>query len=72
MLPTRFVRTLGNGSVVSQNMEPFFSTLNISRHTYCSGYDEHACDTIFFLMLETKESISEIDNHHILQEASEL
>ena len=26
----------------------------------------------FFLMLETKESISEIDNHHILQEASEL
>ena len=25
-----------------------FSSLNISRHTYCSGYDEHACDTIFF------------------------
>ena len=24
MPPTRFVRTLGNGSVVSQNMEPFF------------------------------------------------
>ena len=26
----------------------------------------------FFLMLETKESIYEIDNHHILQEASEV
>ena len=26
----------------------------------------------FFLMLETEESISEIDSHHILQEASEL
>ena len=49
-----------------------FSPLNISRSTYCTGYDEHACDTIVFLMLETKESISEIDSHHILQEASEL
>ena len=36
-------------------------------------HDEHACDTIiFFLMLETEESISEIDSHHILQAASEL
>ena len=26
----------------------------------------------FFLKLETEESISEIDSHHILQEASEL
>ena len=25
-----------------------FSSLNISRRTYCSGYYEHACDTIFF------------------------
>ena len=23
---------------------PFF----FSQHPYCSGYDEHACDTIFF------------------------
>ena len=34
-----------------------FSSLNISRRTYCSGHDE--------------ESISEIDSDHILQEASE-
>ena len=40
--------------------EATFSSLNISRRTYCSGYDEHACDTIFFLILETEESISEI------------
>ena len=32
----------------------------------CLRYD------IFFLKLETEESISEIDIHHILQEASEL
>ena len=32
----------------------------------CLRYD------IFFLMLETEESISETDNDHILQEASEL
>ena len=58
-----------------------FSSLNISRHTYCSGYDEYPCDAIIFsliiiiifsLMLETEESISEIAGHHILQEASEL
>ena len=50
-----------------------FSSLNILRRTYCSGYDEHACSTItFFLTLETEESISETDNHHILQETSEL
>ena len=23
-------------------------SLNISRRTYCTGYDEHACDTIIF------------------------
>ena len=50
-----------------------FSSLNISRRTYYSGYDEHACNTITsFLTLETEESISETDNHHILQETSEL
>ena len=36
------------------------SSLNISR------YDD------FSLMLKTEESISEIDSHHILQDASEL
>ena len=50
-----------------------FSSLNMSRHTYCSGYEEHTCDTIFFfLIVKTEESISEIDSHRILQEASEL
>ena len=27
---------------------------------------------LFFLMLETEESVSKIDSHYILQEASEL
>ena len=27
--------------------EATFSSLNISRRTYCSSYDEHACDTKF-------------------------
>ena len=50
-----------------------FSSLNILRRTNCSGYDEHACNTFFFsVMLETEESISEIDSHHLLQEASDL
>ena len=26
-----------------------FSSLNVSRRTYFSGYDKHACDTIIFL-----------------------
>ena len=47
MLSTRFVRTSGNGSIVSKHGATL-SSLNISRRTYCSGYDEHACDTIFF------------------------
>ena len=41
-----------------------FSSLNISRRKYCSGYDEHACDTKFFLILETEDSISEIVPSH--------
>ena len=50
-----------------------FSSLNISRRTHCSSHDEYGCNTIiFFLMQETEESISEMDSHHILQEASEL
>ena len=45
-----------------------FSSLNMSLRTYCAGYDEHACDAIiFFLMMETELSISEIESHHILQ-----
>ena len=53
--------------------EATFSSLNISRRSYCSGYDEHARNTIiFFLKLEAEESISETVSHHILQEASKL
>ena len=33
----------------------------------CSGYDKHACDTFFSVMLETEESIPEIDSHHLLR-----
>ena len=55
-------------SIVSQNMEPL-SPLSTSRGvltarvimnilTYVHTYD------IFFLMLETEESVSEIDSHH--------
>ena len=73
MLSTRFVRTSGNNLNCLTKNGATLSSLNISRLTYCSCYDEHACDTIFFfLMLETEESISEIDSPHILQEASEL
>ena len=51
-----------------------FSSFNISRRTYCSGYPWWTCLRYdnFFLMLETEESVTEIDSYHILQEASEL
>ena len=51
-----------------------FSSFNISRRTYCSGYPWWTCLRYdnFFLMLETEESVTEIDSCHILQEASEL
>ena len=66
MLSTRFVRTSGNGLchktwshfLFAQHLEALWWT--------CLRYD------IFSLMLETEESVSEIDSHHILQEASEL
>ena len=73
MLSTWFFRTSGNDFNCLIKHGATLSSLNISRNTYCSGYDEHTCDTIFFFpMLETEESISEINCHHILQEASEL
>ena len=73
MLSTRFVRISGNGFNCFQNMEPP-SLRSTSRGGLNSRvYDERACDTmIVFLRLETEESISEIDSHHILQEACEL
>ena len=48
MLSTRFVRTSGNNFNCLTKHGATLSSLNISRCTYCSGYDEHACDTIFF------------------------
>ena len=56
MLSTRFVRTSGNNFNCLTKHGATLSSLNISMHTYCSGYDEHACDTILFpLMLETDD-----------------
>ena len=48
MLSNRFVRTSGNNLNCLTKHGATLSSLNISRRTYCSGYDEHACDTIFF------------------------
>ena len=56
MLSTRFVRTSGNNFNCLTKHGATLSSLNISMRTYCSGYDEHACDTILFpLMLETDD-----------------
>ena len=51
-----------------------FSSFNISRRTYCSVYPwwTYLRYDNFFLMLETEESVTEIDSCHILQEASDL
>ena len=48
MLSTRFVRTSGNNFNCLTKHGATLSSLNISRRTYCSVCDEHACDTIFF------------------------
>ena len=53
-------------------MEPL-SLLSISRGVLTARVMMNMLAILyFFLMLETEESISEIDSHHILQEASEL
>ena len=71
MLSTPFVRTSRNGS-----SHKTWSNFRFARHLEahlmiglwwtCLRYDN------FFLMLETEESISEIDSLHIFQEPSEL
>ena len=48
MLSARFVRTSGNNFNCLTKHGATLSSLNISIRTYCTGYDEHACDTIFF------------------------
>ena len=70
MFSTWFVRTLRNGLsqktwslfLFAQHLEAYL----IGLWWTCLRYDN------FFLMLETEKSISEIDSHHTLQEASEL
>ena len=57
---------------LSQNMEPL-CLLSTSRGVLTARVMMNMLAIrYFFLMLETEESISEIDSHHILQEASEL
>ena len=53
-------------SIVSQNMEPL-SLLSTSRGVLTARVMMNMLAVrYFFLMLETEESISEIDSHHIL------
>ena len=58
---------------VSQNMDPR-SLHSTSRGVLTARVMMNmlAIRQIFFLRLETEESISEIDSRHILEEASEL
>ena len=59
-------------SIVSQNMEPL-SLLSTSRGVLTARVMMNMLAIRYFsFMLETEESVSEIDSHHILQEASEL
>ena len=59
-------------SIVSPNMK-LLSLLSTSRSELTARVMMNMLAIRhFFLMLETEESISEIDSHHILQEASEL
>ena len=66
MFSTGFVRTLGNGLSHKKWSHFLVAYLLLELWWTCLRYDN------FFLMLETEESISEVDSHHILQEASEL
>ena len=59
-------------SIVSPNMK-LLSLLSASRSELTARVMMNMLAIRhFFLMLETEKSISEIDSHHILQEASEL
>ena len=58
-----FVSQIMDSLPFAQHLEAY---LMLGLWLTCLRYDD------FFLMLETEESISEIDGHHILQEASEL
>ena len=56
--------------IVSQNMESLLSASRGVRTAWVMM--NMLAIRYFFLMLETEESISEIDSHHILEEASKL
>ena len=71
MLSARFVRTSGNNFNYLTKHGATLSSLNISMRTARVMMNMLAI-RYFSLMLETEESVSEIDSHHILQEASEL
>ena len=59
-------------SIVSQNMEPL-SLISTSLGVLTARVMMNMLAIqYFFLKLETEESISEIDSHHILQDVSEL
>ena len=59
-------------SIISQNMEPL-SLLSTSRCVLTARVMMNMLAIRYLsLMLETEESVSEMDSHHILQEASEL
>ena len=59
-------------SIVSQNMEPL-SLISTSLGVLTARVMMNMLAIqYFFLTLETEESISEIDSHHILQDVSEL
>ena len=69
MLSTWFTRTSGN---VSQNME-LLSLRSTSWGVLIARVMMNMLAIRFFpVMLETEESISEIDGHHLLQGASDL
>ena len=71
MLSTRFVRTSGNG-LSHKTWSDFLFAQYVEAYLLLGlSWTRLRCDN-FFLMLETEQSISEIDSHHILQEASEL
>ena len=71
MLSTRFVRTSENG-LSHKTWSDFLFAQYVEAYLLLGlSWTRLRCDN-FFLMLETEQSISEIDSHHILQEASEL
>ena len=59
-------------SIVSQNMEPLSLTSTSRGVLTAQVMMKMLAIRYFFLMLETEDSIYEIDSHHILQGASEL